>query len=181
MAFNGTNPVSVGDPTRKSDYDRVFDNTVAIQDGSESVDAMDIVTGIATSSGFHIGEAADEGGWLTSTVDTQLIVSGGAEYVSGSWIARATEAALISLSIAVAHFYHDTSLTDGSSFTPTVRMAMSNSALDMKELFIQGTEIADPVAPAANKVRIYFRDTGGKTELVARFPTGAIQQIAIEP
>jgi len=26
--YNGSNPVSVGDPTRKSDYDQVFDNTV---------------------------------------------------------------------------------------------------------------------------------------------------------
>lgn len=42
-------------------------------------------------------------------------------------------------------------------------------------------EISDPAAPAANKARLYIRDTGGKTELVARFPTGAIQQVAIEP
>lgn len=31
MAFSRTNPVSVGDPTRKSDYDRVFDNIEAIR------------------------------------------------------------------------------------------------------------------------------------------------------
>ena len=37
-------------------------------------------------------------------------------------------------------------------------------------------------APPANAVKIYTRDNGsGKTELVARFNTGAIQQIAIQP
>lgn len=47
--------------------------------------------------------------------------------------------------------------------------------------YIEGVEIADPAAPATNRGRIYFRDTGGKTELVCRFPTGVIQQLAIEP
>lgn len=42
-------------------------------------------------------------------------------------------------------------------------------------------EHADIAAPAANKGIVYMRDTGGKTELVVRFPTGAVQQIAIEP
>ncbi len=53
MAYNSTNPVSVGDPTRKSDYDRVFDNTVANRAG--------VVSGATTDSEFHIGEAATEG------------------------------------------------------------------------------------------------------------------------
>ncbi len=30
MAFNKTNPISVGDATKKSHYDRVFDNTLAL-------------------------------------------------------------------------------------------------------------------------------------------------------
>lgn len=48
--------------------------------------------------------------------------------------------------------------------------------------YVQGHEIADPVAPAANTGRMYFRDNGaGKTQLVVRFPTGAIQVIATEP
>lgn len=41
---------------------------------------------------------------------------------------------------------------------------------------------AAPAAPAANNVRIYAEDNGaGKTRLMARFATGAAQQIAIEP
>jgi hypothetical protein len=46
----------------------------------------------------------------------------------------------------------------------------------------QGDEISDPSAPAANKGVVYFRDNGsGKTQFVARFPTGAVQVIATEP
>ena len=48
--------------------------------------------------------------------------------------------------------------------------------------YIQGTEISAPAAPAANSGRMYFRDNGaGKTQLVVRFPTGAVQIIATEP
>ena len=34
MAYNPTNPVTVGAPTKKDHYDRVFDNTVAIYGGA---------------------------------------------------------------------------------------------------------------------------------------------------
>lgn len=43
-------------------------------------------------------------------------------------------------------------------------------------------EQTDPAAPAANFGALYVRDNGaGKTQLVVRFPTGAIQVIATEP
>lgn len=46
----------------------------------------------------------------------------------------------------------------------------------------EGSEIADPPAPATNNGILYFRDNGaGKTELAVRFPTGAVQVIATEP
>lgn len=41
---------------------------------------------------------------------------------------------------------------------------------------------SDFAAPAASRVRIFARDNGaGKTQLVARFPTGAVQVLATEP
>ncbi len=46
---------------------------------------------------------------------------------------------------------------------------------------IYGPEMPDPAAPPANIGVLYFKDVGGKTALMARFPTGAVQQIAIEP
>lgn len=43
-------------------------------------------------------------------------------------------------------------------------------------------EQSDAAAPATNQVVVYAKDNGaGKTQLVARFPTGAVQQLAIEP
>jgi hypothetical protein len=44
-------------------------------------------------------------------------------------------------------------------------------------------ELAQGSAPAApsSGVRLYADTSGGKTRLMARFPTGAAQQVAIEP
>lgn len=42
-------------------------------------------------------------------------------------------------------------------------------------------EMAAPGAPAANTARIYVDDSGGKSRLMVRFPSGAAQQISIEP
>lgn len=48
--------------------------------------------------------------------------------------------------------------------------------------YIEGTEISEPAAPATDHGRLYFRDNGsGKSQLVVRFPTGAIQVLATEP
>ena len=48
--------------------------------------------------------------------------------------------------------------------------------------FAEIHESTDVSAPAANKVRLFARDNGsGKTQLCARFPTGAVQVIATEP
>ena len=49
------------------------------------------------------------------------------------------------------------------------------------ESFFDIKEMTAPAAPPANECRIYAVDNAGKTELVVRFPTGAVQQIAIEP
>jgi hypothetical protein len=47
---------------------------------------------------------------------------------------------------------------------------------------IRLTEITAPAAPAANQVVIYAEDNGaGKTRLMAKFSSGAAQQIAIQP
>lgn len=181
MAFSAVNPVSVGDPTRKSDFDRVFDNTLALQDGSASLDAVDIVTGATTSSGFHMGEVAGEGGWLTSEDDTSLQISAGAERVSGAWIARATESARLALVTSGVRFFYDTSLTDGNSFTPTERMAVTTATLNIKSLYLGMTEISDPGVSAAGTCWLFTYDDGGKTTLAARFPSGGVIDIAAEP
>jgi hypothetical protein len=64
-------------------------------------------------------------------------------------------------------------------------LEQSGSQIRLKQpigTFAEFTEIADAAAPSANRGRLYTRDNGsGKTQLVVRFPTGAIQVIATEP
>jgi hypothetical protein len=48
--------------------------------------------------------------------------------------------------------------------------------------FVELQELsADVTAPGVNRVRVYATDVGGKTQLVSRFNTGAVQQITVEP
>jgi hypothetical protein len=49
--------------------------------------------------------------------------------------------------------------------------------------FIEMVELStDVAAPGTNRVRIYAVDSGGgKTKLAARFATGAVQQLGVEP
>lgn len=48
--------------------------------------------------------------------------------------------------------------------------------------YLDVVEMTAPSAPAANTCRLYVEDNGaGKTRLMALFPTGVAQQIAIEP
>ena len=59
--------------------------------------------------------------------------------------------------------------------TPASRLDLAAGALTMSEM-------SAPAAPAANSVVIYAVDNGaGKTQLMARFASGGVQQIAIEP
>ncbi len=179
MSFDGSNPVSIGDATRAADYDQVFDNTTALQDGTGARDKVDIVTGATTSSHFHIGEQPDEGAWFVSTVAGQFVIAAGAEYVGGSWIARAEEYASISMGTAGILFVHDTGLTPGDPFSPTV-VATINAASLTPGAQIHMDELADPGAPAANRGRLYLRESGAVSELVVLFATGVAQRVAIE-
>lgn len=63
----------------------------------------------------------------------------------------------------------------------TLNGPLTVDQLSVPEL-ITLTEYAGPGAAAANQVYIYAQDNGsGKTRIMARFPSGAAQQIAIEP
>lgn len=62
-----------------------------------------------------------------------------------------------------------------------ITLGAASSVVNLPGMIV-GTEIADPSAPASNSGTLYFRDNGsGKTQLVVRFPTGAIQVISTEP
>lgn len=70
----------------------------------------------------------------------------------------------------------------GTYNTVAVTGVLTTSSSFTVGTYMEASEITAPSAPAANKVRIYAEDNGsGKTKLMALFPTGAAQQIAIEP
>jgi hypothetical protein len=85
-------------------------------------------------------------------------------------------------------------ISSAAGFASGLRFAGSTQLLDIGDgllgisdsglngAAIRLTERADPSAPSGNNAYFYCRDGGsGKTQLVVRFPTGAIQVIATEP
>jgi hypothetical protein len=62
-------------------------------------------------------------------------------------------------------------------FTGALRMRMGETYLEMTE-----QSGGDPDAPGEDRVRFYLKDNGsGKSQLCARFNTGAVQVLATEP
>lgn len=83
--------------------------------------------------------------------------------------------------ISIARINASDSVVLGSTANSTVLNSSGSIALSTSAYFLFN-EIADPAAPATNIGALYMRDNGGgKTQLVARFPTGAVQVIATEP
>lgn len=80
------------------------------------------------------------------------------------------------LRLLTGAFTHTFSSSDGSFLlSGAARLLSANARVELGE-------VTAPSAPAANRVVIYAEDNGGgKTRLMARFATGAAQQIAIEP
>ncbi|MBY0320939.1 MAG: hypothetical protein K2X72_19610 [Reyranella sp.] len=85
-------------------------------------------------------------------------------------------------------------ISTAAGFASGLRFAGSTQLLDIGDgllgisdsglngAAIRLTERTDPSAPSGNNAYFYCRDDGGgKTQLVVRFPTGAIQVIATEP
>lgn len=58
----------------------------------------------------------------------------------------------------------------------------SGDSFSLAQGYIAGFEMTAPAAPAANGYRLFAQDNGaGKVQLMVLFPTGAAQQLAIEP
>lgn len=103
-----------------------FDSNVGFGTPSPG-NQLDIITGSTTNSGFHIGEADNEGAYFSSILDSYLAINAGAELVSNAFIARSTSAEMIKMFLGKMEFYTDTSLTDGVGFTPTLQMILGAS------------------------------------------------------
>lgn len=79
----------------------------------------------------------------------------------------------------------DTTITDNSSGGWDIEQELSYIHRDLQHHTFKGMleieEMTNPANAPANRVRVYARDNGGKTELVALFPSGAVQPLGIEP
>lgn len=71
--------------------------------------------------------------------------------------------------------------SDGKPSFPSGVNVGNGSFVALTGLVVDYGEISDPPAPDANTARVYARDSGGKTQLCVRFPTGAVQVLATEP
>ena len=73
-------------------------------------------------------------------------------------------------------------LADDSGYGTLRTGSIALGDSDVNDGLIGLVEIADPAAPSANMAKLYAKDNGsGKTQLVVRFATGAVQVIATEP
>lgn len=69
----------------------------------------------------------------------------------------------------------------GFAVNGVIGATLSESAFTLSTKYVDVAEISPPSAPAANTARLYVDDSGGKTRLIVRFPTGAVQVLATEP
>jgi len=67
----------------------------------------------------------------------------------------------------------DVALNNG--FNLVFTSSSLNGYIELEEL------TGDAAAPATNRARLYCKDSGGKTQLLVRFATGAVQVLATQP
>ena len=87
---------------------------------------LDIITGTTLDCAIHIGEFVNQGGYIASTFESQLYLSGGSEF-STSHYARATTASAIALGDGTILFRCNTGLTPGVIFTPGDKMILDSA------------------------------------------------------
>jgi hypothetical protein len=142
---------------RWKQLDRTEDLTLSAGLGGTG---LDLITGSTTSSKFHLGEAVNEGVYLASTVDNQMLLSSGAEYLNGSWYSRATQANILAFSAGGIGFYGNTSLNDGNTFTPKLRHYLTSDGKT-----ILGGESSSTVVDSGGLVVLTGVAGGGGIEL----------------
>jgi hypothetical protein len=88
---------------------------------------LDLITNNSNTQDMivHIGEQSNEGGYLGSFTPSDLIMAGGTDFVSGSFIARDVSTSHIRLLNGYTYFANNSGLTVNNPFTPTVRMIVT--------------------------------------------------------
>lgn len=184
----GTSGVTGAVAAGKGEYGATATNGVEIsgQGATNDVTLMNKVGGVAL---------AIPTGTVNTTLAGNLTVSGtGLSTVSGRLKVEHTTTAVNSLQATNLSATGYGVFTKGGStkasglyvaqlgdYTGGAATVFYSDAIEMPG-YLMGPEISDPSAPASNTGVLYFKDNGsGKTQLVARFATGAVQVIATEP
>lgn len=136
----------------------------------------------ALTSGTALGHSAQATGASTTAVGTATVASGTSTTAIGDRAAASGGGGALALG-RQASAGHDRAVALGSNTATTVadQIAVGPRHFELVEHALSTGGLTDPLAPAADRVRLYARDNGaGKTEIVARF-AGGIVVIATEP
>ena len=140
--------------------------------GTTSPDFLLDVEGSNTQ--FKVGTASQDGGFLTSTDENQLIVSGGFYYNGTNFIAAAGSASGVSFDNGGTFFYNNTSLTDGNSFTlnETVRITDSGNvgigtSSPASQLHLSASTPTIQLTDSDNNADAYIQGTDGNLRFFA--------------
>jgi hypothetical protein len=99
-------------------------------DGSDlTVGGSVIVQSGSNDTQLNFTNLAGEGGYLTSTAAADAILTGGMDYVGGSWYARHTAAGGYQINNGIHYWYGNTGLTVDITMSPTARMSLSTVGL----------------------------------------------------
>lgn len=116
-----------------------------------------------------------------------------ADVVDGSWIGGEANVRYIRHADGKLEWSSGAAVPDTNLSRSGAGILNSDQTIQAQRFAINGTgglgklqfnseQASDPAAPSANQAVMWIKDNGaGKTQLMVRFATGAIQQIAIEP
>lgn len=160
----------------------VFDDTMGIgwDDGSGNPDA------ILRRTGTHAVSLQDDFGGITKFTATLLRATSSSDAsVSSSThgLQVGPDSTCIKvdgneiMAVGSALRLQNDGVQDVQMFGSTARQIRFDAALG----YIEMNETSAVSAGGANTMRLFVRDSGGKTQLAARFPSGAVQAIATEP
>lgn len=163
-----------------------FDNGALGLVGGASIGSVDVRQYRSAAGIFTLDDGAGGAGRLRTTylrtvtgaTFHEMYSNTGTQFVLGDNVGRSFS---IDTNNPGGHirFYADNAVDIG---TAANRFREAHTRLLFLSEYGELTEMAAPAAPAANKVRFYAQDNGaGKTQLMALFPSGAAQQVAIEP
>lgn len=134
-----------------------------------------VPTGSAASPSIRCAGSTNNGIYWASTTDLSISVAAAERFrFSSTYVFIASGGLSFGGTVGVPNGGF-TAAASGVVTVTTVGGGSSGAAFE----FIEQTA---PSAPSADRVRLYAEDNGsGKTRLMALFPSGAAQQIAIEP